>query len=75
MSRFIKLPLFVGGEIFSTDFWLNPFQVESFGPAVLSYQEGNTVNEMNVVKIYSKSGMEYDVMLTMDQAVELLGSS
>jgi hypothetical protein len=72
MKRFIKLPIFVGGEVFSTDFWLNPYQIESFGPAVLSYIDGRMEKEVSVVKVYSKSGMEYDVLLTMDQARELL---
>lgn len=75
MSRFIKLPGFFFEDelLFFHDVWINPFQVESFICLDMSYtnEEGMNV-EVNGSKLFTKSGVEYDINLPPEDLEKVL---
>ena len=69
-ERFIKLPVYFYEDslIWFSDLWINPFQIESFVETDIRYTspEGDEV-ETNGTKIFTKSGMEHEVNLTIEE--------
>lgn len=74
-ERFLKMPVYFYEDnlIWFSDLWINPFQIEFFVETDITYTspEGEHV-ETNGTKIYTKSGMEHEVNLTIEEFLKLL---
>lgn len=72
--RFVKLPICFSGEddenqeVYTTDLHILPLTIESYMPIDITFTElsGNLV-ERQGTKIITKSGNEYDVLLSIDE--------
>jgi hypothetical protein len=70
MSRFIKIPSFFYEDnlLYFNDLWINPFQVESYIETDISYTDDSGIPvERNGVKVFTKGGMEWGVLLTIEE--------
>jgi hypothetical protein len=70
MSRFIKIPSFFYEDnlLYFNDLWINPFQIESYIETDISYTDDNGIHiERNGVKVFTKGGMEWGVLLTIEE--------
>jgi hypothetical protein len=75
MSRFVKLPMFYFEEdlMYFSEMWINPFQIESFVSLDLSYtNEFGVEVDVNGSRITTKSGLDYDINLTVRDLEKLL---
>lgn len=73
-ERFTKLPAYFydDGKIWFHDLWLNLFQVEGFIEVDIEFTDetGEHVST-NGTKIFTKSGMEYDIYIPIEEFVEI----
>lgn len=70
MSRFVKLPSFFYEDnlLYFNDLWINPFQIESYTETDIAYTDENGISiERNGVKLITKSGQEWGVLLTVEE--------
>lgn len=70
MSRFVRVPSFFYEKdlLYFNDVWINPFQVESFIETDISYTDENGIHiERNGVKAFTKGGMEWGILLTIEE--------
>lgn len=70
MSRFVKLPGFFFEDelLYFHDVWINPFQVEGFISLDMTYDDEMGIPvELNATKVFTKSGMEYDIKLSVEE--------
>lgn len=75
MSRFVKLPSFFyeNNLLYFNDLWINPFQIESYIETDMSYTDENGIDiERTAVKVYTKSGIEWGVLLTPEEFESVL---
>lgn len=68
--RYIRLPLVWKDdedEMYTSELYLNPFQIESFYPGVIDFSDEHGIpSNAQVVVINSKNGDCYEVMMTID---------
>jgi hypothetical protein len=70
MSRFIKIPSFFYEDnlLYFNDLWINPFQIESYIETDISYtDETGMPIEITGVKLFTKGGLEWGVMMTIEE--------
>lgn len=69
-ERFTILPMcfYVEGELFQTDIRINLFQIEAYLPSTVVFKDDENIPvESECVKVYTKSGYEYDILLPIHE--------
>jgi hypothetical protein len=70
MSRFIKIPSFFYEDnlLYFNDLWINPFQIESYIETDISYTDETGMHiDRTGVKLFTKGGLEWGVMMTIEE--------
>lgn len=75
-DRFIKVPMVImddEGQVFTAELRIIPFIIEAYLPSKVSYtdDEGCEVED-DATKIYTKSGFEYDLLMSIEEFEKLI---
>lgn len=71
--RFLKLPMCIveEGAIYTSDLMLQPFTIEAYLTSSIAYTDEQGMSyEEECVRVYTKSGMEFDLLMTMEEFEE-----
>ena len=74
-ERFTTLPMcfYVEGELFESKLRLNLFQIEGYVDTTFAFTDDDGIPaETEGVKIFTKSGYEYDILLSIKDFEKLL---
>jgi hypothetical protein len=73
-ERFTKLPAYFyeDGRIWFHDLYINLFQIEGFIEVDIEFTDETGENVVtNGTKIFTKSGMEYDIYMPLEEFVNI----
>lgn len=74
-ERFTALPMcyYVEGDLYQSELRINLFQVEGYVDTTFSYTDEEGIpTEVEGVKIFTKSGAEYDILMSIREFEKLL---
>lgn len=64
---------YVEGELYESDLKLNLFQIEGYVASTVIYKDDDNIEvEAPATKVYTKSGYEYDILLSIEEFEKLL---